>query len=201
MADCTSVSTFSGVLYSSHEFGQKSAPLSQAPLTNEGRVGSHNSCQFSPALGYGQKLMSSTFLRVWQPKHFAPTCQKVGSKLKRPGTGVDSQRLSGSGHYPRGQILNKLVELISNDRLADPDDIPIKPGEKLILKIPEQQAQGFEGRISNGEIPAVTKVVLDTQAVNFGDGTGFLGGKPARRKISRQTSRTSPLSMTIFAFC
>jgi hypothetical protein len=53
--------------------------------------------------------MSSTFLRVWKPNRFAQTRKKVGSKLKWPGNGIDSQRLSGPSDYAKGKILNKLV--------------------------------------------------------------------------------------------
>jgi hypothetical protein len=58
---------------------------------------------------------------------------------------------------------------------AEPDDIPIKPGETYIFKIGEGNALGWEAFKRKENWPHPKKVILHFQILSFGDGTGFLG--------------------------
>ena len=55
------------------------------------------------------------------------------------------------------------------------DDVPIKPGETYIFKIPENPRLGWERHAAQQDIPksAPKKVRITFQSLNFGDGTGF----------------------------
>jgi hypothetical protein len=61
---------------------------------------------------------------------------------------------------------------------AKQDDVPIKPGEIYVFKIPEHQALGLEEYMKKQQIEAPKKVQIIFQLINFGDGTGFrsMGG-------------------------
>lgn len=63
--------------------------------------------------------------------------------------------------------------------LAGPDDIPIKPGESHVFRIPEGWVQGFEWMNKNWYLSpeAWKQIELSFDIISFGDGTGFLGSR------------------------
>lgn len=68
--------------------------------------------------------------------------------------------------------------------LAEPEDESIKPGESLVIKIPQDQVEGWNRWKAEQNFPPVTKVQFYFELVNFGDGTGYFGGEPS--SISRK---------------
>jgi len=72
--------------------------------------------------------------------------------------------------------------LISSSVLAEPNDVPIKPGETITLSLDDHVAEGFlAGRTGDGKKMKGNcgkKAVLVPQVINFGDGTGYYVNKP-----------------------
>ena len=72
--------------------------------------------------------------------------------------------------------------LISFSAPLQQDDVPIKPGESYIFKVPEQLLQGWESFTKRRNLAkkAPKKFRLIFQVLSFGDGTGFIttGGLP-----------------------
>jgi hypothetical protein len=69
---------------------------------------------------------------------------------------------------------------------ATPDDIPIQPGETIVLKIHPGNAEGFEIGQKEENRPQPKRVQLKFQILSFGDGTGYGAdeGVALPRKIS-----------------
>ena len=71
-------------------------------------------------------------------------------------------------------------DLVDFNAPLTPEDVPIKPGEKVFIKIREQKMDGWdhfrkvENWPENWSRPK--KVSLYFEILNFGDGTGFDGG-------------------------
>lgn len=88
------------------------------------------------------------------------------------------------------------VELSDHRVRATPDDVPIRPGESVVLKIHPGTLDAWDivGRKQNWQRPK--KVTVRYENLSFGDGTGLMGpaGTPVPRKISKQSSlnRTDP---------
>jgi hypothetical protein len=74
--------------------------------------------------------------------------------------------------------------------LAEPEDEFIKPGESLILKIPNSQVRGWNSRKSEYKYPPITRVEFYFETINFGDGTGYFAGKPHSSTPRRVSSIT-----------
>ena len=78
-----------------------------------------------------------------------------------------------------------------------PEDVPIKPGETFILRIPTHLVEGWESfaREENKDKPQPIRIRVMLQRINFGDGTGYdtTGGEPipSPRKLGN-TSRCGP---------
>ena len=70
-------------------------------------------------------------------------------------------------HYGRPQ-LNNFSTPIENT------DVPLLPNETCVLKIPESNADGWEALRTKHNKPQPKKVGLVFQALNFGDGTGYM---------------------------
>lgn len=68
---------------------------------------------------------------------------------------------------------------------AAADDLPIKPGETVILTIHPGEVGGWELSVRDGNHPQPTRLQLIFQQLSFGDGTGLSGGEgspyPPRR--------------------
>jgi len=78
------------------------------------------------------------------------------------------------------------INLINNDRLADPNDIPIKPGEVFVMKIPTEAGVYYQNDTKTELPPAkIHTLRLRFYIVNFGDGTGYLGDVPARERVHK----------------
>ena len=71
-------------------------------------------------------------------------------------------------------------ELSHLSQRPDPTDIPIRPGEKYSLRIPEAKGQGLASILTERHItPAfIKKIRLRIFIVNLGDGTGVQVGQP-----------------------
>jgi hypothetical protein len=76
--------------------------------------------------------------------------------------------------------------------LAGPDDVPLKPGETYVFKVPDYWVMGFEymKKEKKNLSPKVwNKVVIGFGNISFGDGTGFAGGRttdgPAPNSLTR----------------
>lgn len=56
-----------------------------------------------------------------------------------------------------------------------PEDVPIKPGESVTLKVSETQLKGFEQKRHTEKTDKPKKVEFKLQLINYGDRTGFQG--------------------------
>jgi len=126
-----------------------------------------------------------------------------------PETGYIPKAVTGFG------IMYGAERLIDVRELAGPDDVPLKPGETYVFKVPDYWVIGFEymKKEKKNLSPKIwNKVVIGFGNVSFGNGTGFVGGrrvsypksgtKSARRKTASpfvgkvnwvRPSRASPL--------
>ena len=66
------------------------------------------------------------------------------------------------------------TELIEIANHATPEDVPLMPGETYTLKLPERLVRGWELFQAKHNKPTPKRVVLIFNALNFGDGTGFV---------------------------
>jgi hypothetical protein len=91
--------------------------------------------------------------------------------LKLPGiTAPDGREIAFSIIYGRsrlGDIGNK----------AEPDDVPIQPGETFVFRFPDSKQLDWEGFRQRENKPDPKKLILKFQILNFGDGTGFVGNE------------------------
>ena len=71
-------------------------------------------------------------------------------------------------------------ELGSFTAVARPEDVPLVPGERAVVKVPESEAVMWEKWKARGAANDPPKLVLVLHQLNFGDGTGFAGqdGRP-----------------------
>jgi hypothetical protein len=74
---------------------------------------------------------------------------------------------------PYGRV--QLGDLITK---AEPDDVPIKPGETYVFKVPESLVLGWDSFRRREHKPQPKKVILHFNKLSFGDGTGFMGHMP-----------------------
>jgi hypothetical protein len=82
----------------------------------------------------------------------------------------------GSSGLKSGFILHYgRSELGDIETKAEPEDIPIKPGETYVFKISEGQVLGWDSFRRRENMPQPKKVILHFGILSFGDGTGFLG--------------------------
>jgi len=81
--------------------------------------------------------------------------------------------------------------LINNERLAEESDIPIKPGEAFVYKVPKDQVKNLYRLLNENDIVSVTHVVLSFDVINFGDGTGFEWGQPAKNRVRKPNLESS----------
>ncbi len=65
------------------------------------------------------------------------------------------------------------------DERPAPEDVAIKPGETIVLKIEENQLRGWDQARSLGLVPKrIRGARLSLSHLSYGDGTGFEGGSP-----------------------
>jgi hypothetical protein len=88
-------------------------------------------------------------------------------------TGPGGFNMGFSVHYGRD-------ELGSIETKAEPDDIPIKPGETYVFSFPERKQLDWDRFRQRETKPDAKKLKLQFQILNFGDRTGFVstGGTP-----------------------
>lgn len=67
------------------------------------------------------------------------------------------------------------IQLVDFNAPLQPDDVPIKPHETYIFKIPESQVEGWLKSKAKGRKSDPQKLELIFAGLNFGDGTGFSG--------------------------
>ncbi|HEX5733725.1 MAG TPA: hypothetical protein VF131_12895 [Blastocatellia bacterium] len=72
------------------------------------------------------------------------------------------------------------LQLTQRNEFATSEDVPINPGEKLILKIPEPQRLGLESVLAKTNLSRsdIKKINLLMRRLSYGDGTGFKAGEP-----------------------
>lgn len=78
----------------------------------------------------------------------------------------------------------ELGDIISK---AEPDDVPIKPGETYVFKIHPGQIRPWEKGVKEGANPEATRLRAELQSLSFGDGTGYFGNQPYPPTSKRQS--------------
>jgi len=73
--------------------------------------------------------------------------------------------------------------------LARPEDKAILPGETVVLKIPDSQADGWDKTSEIERTGQPTKLSIIFQELNFGDGTGFWGTTGAAWPVDKRVSQ------------
>jgi hypothetical protein len=83
-------------------------------------------------------------------------------------------------------------ELIALDEPLRSDDVPIKPGEVIVLSVPASIAETWKHVRAKGELTNPKKIEFFFYFINFGDGTGFVtrDGKPLPEKKERSANAT-----------
>lgn len=92
--------------------------------------------------------------------------------------------------YGRHEMLN-----VSNK--AQPEDVPIAPGEKYTFRLSQRQSDGWKAGKAKLTRQDPQRLLLLFHNLNFGDGTGYFstGGVRVPRRISSQgTLNSSPLT-------
>ncbi|HWS90542.1 MAG TPA: hypothetical protein VN282_26475 [Pyrinomonadaceae bacterium] len=86
------------------------------------------------------------------------------------------------------------TRLIALDEPVRPDDVPLLPGEVVVLKVPAEQAELWRQGRAKGDRPNPKRIELTFRNLNFGDGTGFIGsiGKPLPEVNERGANVTCP---------
>jgi hypothetical protein len=102
--------------------------------------------------------------------------------------------IAPNGHpfgYPLKYGRTRLVAL---DEPVRPDDVPILPGEVVVLKVPAERAELWRRGRAEGDRPNPKRVELIFNNLNFGDGTGFIGstGQPLPEVKERGANATCP---------
>ena len=103
----------------------------------------------------GTKPIYYLHISVFLPDVFAPNGHNFGFPLE----------------YGRAR-LNSISEPLL------PDDVPILPGVVVVLKVPAERAELWRRGRARGDRPNPKKIEFIFNYLNFGDGTGFIGGKP-----------------------
>ena len=103
--------------------------------------------------------------------------------LLLPGVKVGADSTGFPLWYGRWDLLD-----VTNHATAE--DVPLKPGESYVFKLPERLVKGWQGHRSKSGQANPKRVVLIFNVLSFGDGTGFAttGGVPIpARKVSQNS--------------
>jgi hypothetical protein len=100
----------------------------------------------------GTKPIYLLDIDLFMPDVFAPNGLNIGSRLT----------------YGR-------EELIDFSEPLRPDDVPIKPGEVVILSVRAIHVEGWKRGRAKGTLTNPKKIEFLFLQINFGDGTGFSG--------------------------
>jgi hypothetical protein len=89
-------------------------------------------------------------------------------------------------------------ELAKLKQQTNLEDVPIQPGGKCILRIPEPKWKGIESHLAKNNISQSTikRIRLRVYTLNFGDGTGFKIGAPYSVKQSPISNSLPPYHLT-----
>jgi hypothetical protein len=77
------------------------------------------------------------------------------------------------------------TRMVDIAELPTPEDVPLEPGRTYTFRVPDTYVEGLEHmkmRIGFGD-EATMNLTLHLSAVNFGDGTGYMGHMFQRRRI------------------
>lgn len=103
-------------------------------------------------------------------------------------------------HYGRGKLVDFSTPL-------EKDDLPLLPGEKYTFKLAEGIAKGWDYMREKEGRPEPTRIVIQFQSINFGDGTGYDDVKPVDTRKKMNFNKTCvppphrfPDSSTLLAF-
>jgi len=98
-----------------------------------------------------------------------------------------------NGHQSFGIVYGR-VALSKWEERPTPEDVPIKPGETITLKIEDNQLRGWDEARHAGLAPnRIHGVRLWFQDLSFGDGTGFDGATAAPWPRPGENKRSSYL--------
>ena len=72
------------------------------------------------------------------------------------------------------------LELGQRHKSPGPEDVPIKPGEKHVFRIPEALSAGLKSHLAKHKLPeaVIKRVVIRVPSLSFGDGSGFRSDAP-----------------------
>jgi len=84
------------------------------------------------------------------------------------------------------------IALVDLGEPIQPDDVPLRPGETVILNPPANNIEGWRSLRKKGRVSNPKKLEFVFQVINFGDGTGFVAptGIPLPRRRSSNDPRT-----------
>jgi len=100
----------------------------------------------------GAKPIYYLHISVYMPDVFAPSGHNYGSGFE----------------YGRGA-------LVAFSEPVRSDDVPIQPGEVVVLKVNADEAEGWKRGRAKGEMTKPKRLEFIFNYINFGDGTGFVG--------------------------
>jgi len=82
------------------------------------------------------------------------------------------------------------IELIDFSEPLRPDDVPIKPGEVVVLSLPAARVGDWKRARAKGTLTNPKKIEFLFHQINFGDGTGFVGfgGSPIPNRKERSAN-------------
>ena len=104
------------------------------------------------------------------------------------------KNLSEAGHALVCPLRYGRMEFIDLFEKVQPEDVPIRPGESYVFKIPKNNLDATESYLmEKGELFDLKLIYLYFSYVNFGDGTAFSGntGTPLPNIHSEKSSRNS----------
>lgn len=117
--------------------------------------------------------------RTSKPLYFLEIILRFPDIPRRPVDGAMREQIISLTHGD--------VRLLNKNEFATLEDVPIKPNQKLILRIPESKWKGFESGLNELNIPksSIKKIYIKIEMASYGDGTGFrIGGVPFDHRTS-----------------
>ncbi len=131
---------------------------------------------------YPDRVVKVTAVRHLQSEHFPEDLEVEVQNISSQPIYYISFHLT----FPNKNILwyadygqRRLSDL---KQLAGPEDSPLKPGEKYILKLQGIDLESYRYKVADGTMlgGATQKLELVFQEISFGDGTGVRAGEDAR---------------------
>jgi hypothetical protein len=99
-----------------------------------------------------------------------------------------------NGHNYGFGFQNGRSSLVGHSEPVRPDDVPLQPGEVVVLKVPAIWVEGWKRGRAKGEMTNPKKLQFIFNSLNFGDGTGFQGsaGSPVPERKERGANSNCP---------